>query len=158
MAEGLVERARRMLAQNQYLTLATADASGRPWATTVWYAARQRTQPAEALDLELVWLSHPGSQHSRNLAARPEVGLSIFDSGQPAGTGDGLQVSAVAAEADPSVLDETAAVFSAASLAAGGGPWARADVEGAAVPRLYVARIERAYVLGGRERHELPLA
>jgi hypothetical protein len=156
--ESIVERARRMLTQNQYLTLATADESGRPWATTVWYAAWQRTRPADALDLELVWLSRPEAQHSHNLLVRPEVGISVFDSGQPAGTGDGLQLSAVAAEVDPSVLDETAAVFSEASLAAGGGPWARADVEGVAAPRLYVARVERAYVLGGRERHELPLA
>ena len=153
-----VARARSMLAANQYLTLATADDDGRPWATTVWYAARQRTRPADALDVELVWLSHPAARHSRNLVVRPEVGISVFDSGQPAGAGDGLQLAAVATEVDPADLDETAAVFPQASLAAGGGPWARADVEGAAIPRLYVARLEQAYVLGGRERHPVPLA
>ncbi len=147
-----------MVAANQYLTLATADADGRPWATTVWYAAWQRTQSADQLDLELVWLSHPDAQHSRNLAVRPEVGISIFDSGQAPGTGDGLQLSAVAAQADPAALDETTAVFSEASLAAGGDAWARADVEGPSVPRLYVARIRRAHVLGGRTRVDVPLA
>ena len=158
MDDEWVARARQMLEANQYLTLATADASGRPWATTVWYAAWQRTRPADALDLELVWLSHPAARHSQNLLARREIGISVFDSSQPAGTGDGLQLSAVAAEVDPAGLDEAAAVFSEASLAAGGNAWARADVEGGAVPRLYVAQVERAFVLGGRERHEVPLA
>lgn len=154
----LVGRAQELIAENQYLTLATADATGRPWSSTVWYAARLRPQSARSLAVEFIWLSRPEAQHSRNLVQRPEVGISIFDSAQPAGTGDGLQFAARAELVASTSLDEAAAFFSEVSLAAGGGPWTRAQLEEPAVPRLYVARVERGYLLGGGQRVELPLA
>ena len=154
----LVERAHQLLTENQYLTLATADAEGRPWSSTVWYAARHPSRSPDGLSVEFIWLSRPDALHSRNLLQRPEVGISIFDSTQPAGTGDGLQLAALAGPVPSAGLDEAAAVLSAASLAAGGGPWIRAQVEEPAVPRLYVARVEAAYLLGDGTRVEVPLA
>jgi hypothetical protein len=157
--EGQVERARRMLAANQYLTLATADSAGRPWASTLWCAVWQPTTPPDALDLRLLWLSRAEARHSRNLLARPEVGISIFDSTQPAGTGDGLQLEADAGRVPSAEVDEPVAVLSEASVAAGGGPWDRQKVEGpSAVLRLYAARVRSAYLLGNGERVGLPLA
>lgn len=154
----LVERAQRLLEANQYLTLATADSSGRPWSSTVWYAAWQSDRADDSWALELVWLSMPEARHSQNIESRPEVGISIFDSSQPAGTGDGLQLDARAGLVPDDRLDEAAAVFSAASLEAGGGPWTRAQVSSPARPRLWVARPVAAYVLGGGSRDEVPLA
>lgn len=147
-----------MLQGNQYLTLATADVRGRPWSSTVWYTASQRSRSSAELDVELIWLSRPDAQHSRNLLQRPEVGISIFNSTQPAGSGDGLQFAALAEPVPSSRLDEAAAAFSEASLAAGGGPWTRAQVEEPAVPRLYIARIESAFLLGNGTRVVLPVA
>ena len=64
--------ARALVAENSFLTLATAGADGTPWASPVWFAAR---------DLELfVWASKPGAQHSRNIAENPRVSLVVFDS------------------------------------------------------------------------------
>jgi uncharacterized protein YhbP (UPF0306 family) len=154
----LVSRAHQLLEGNQYLTLATADPTGRPWSSTVWYAARRRSRPADHLVLELIWLSRPEALHSRNLLERPEVGISIFDSTQPAGTGDGLQLAARAEQVPSAELDAAAAVFSEASLAAGGGPWSRAQLEEPEIPRLYVARVVTAYVLGNGDRTEIPVA
>lgn len=153
-----VSLARKLLEENQYLTLATADASGRPWSSTVWYTAWQRTASPQRLAVEFIWLSRPEAQHSINLLQRPEVGISIFNSTQPAGTGDGLQFGARAERVPDDELDEAAAAFSRASLAAGGGAWTRAQVEAPAPPRLYIARIERAFLLGSGSRIELPLA
>ena len=154
-----VTRAQQWLEVNQYMTLATSDASGSPWASTVWYAARQLSRSPESLDVELLWLSRPEAQHSRNLEQRPELGISIFDSSQPAGTGDGLQLAARGELVPPPQLDDRIAVFSEASLAAGGTAWSRARVEGPdAVLRLYVAHVERAFLLTNGDRTELPLA
>ncbi len=89
-----VMRAQQLLEENQYLTLATSDASGRPWSSTVWYTAWQRSRSEEWLAVEFIWLSRPDALHSKNLLQRPEVGISIFNSAQPAGTGDGLQFAA----------------------------------------------------------------
>ena len=156
MSADLVARALRIVRDNQYLTLATADLDGRPWASTVWYTAVDRSTE-ERLALELVWLSWPQAQHSRNLTDRPQVAMSIFDSTQPAGVGDGLQLSAVVEEVPPDELEDAVAAFSTASLAAGGDAWTREQVQEPAVPRLYVARIDRAYLLGGGTRVDVPV-
>jgi uncharacterized protein YhbP (UPF0306 family) len=153
----LLRRADAMLQGNQYLTLATADRVGLPWATTVWYCTSSQTLSPSGLGVELIWLSSPDARHSVNLGERPEVGISIFDSAQPAGIGDGLQFAARAELVPSDRLDEAAEVFSRESLAAGGGLWTRAQVEEPALPRLYVARIERAFVLGNGGRTEIPV-
>ena len=62
------------------------------------------------------------------------------------------------ATADSDGRPWSSTVFSAASLAAGGGPWTRAQVSSPARPRLWVARPVAAYVLGGGSRDEVPLA
>ena len=153
----IVVRARKLLEENQYLTLATSDTTGRPWSSTVWYTAWQRSRSGEMLAVEFIWLSRPEALHSRNLLQRPEVGISIFNSAQPAGTGDGLQFAARAEPVPSALLDEVADVFSKASLAAGGGAWTRVQVEEPALPRLYLARTESAYLLGNGTRVEIPL-
>lgn len=81
--------ARAVLDAAVYVTLATADGEGRPWASPVFFAAEGRRH--------LYWVSSPDVTHSRNIAARPEVALSVFDSGQPPGTGRGLYLAATAA-------------------------------------------------------------
>ena len=79
-AESPADAARRMIEANSYLTLATADASGRPWATPVWFAHAE----SEA-GYEFVWVSKPGARHSQNVAARPEIAIVVYDSTVPVG-------------------------------------------------------------------------
>ena len=67
-------RARAMIDPNTYMTIASADAAGVPWASPVWFAHDQYT--------EFLWVSRPDARHSNNITARAEVGIVIFD---PAG-------------------------------------------------------------------------
>lgn len=90
MSDDLDARARTILDANRYLTLATADAAGRPWATPVFYAVSDYT--------DFYWMSAPGTTHSRNIAVRPEVGAVVFDSTQRPGTGSAVYLTATAAE------------------------------------------------------------
>ena len=65
---GLAATARAIIDASRYMTLATADAGGRPWASPVFYAA--------AGYAELYWISAPGSAHSQNIeiyGAHPAV-------------------------------------------------------------------------------------
>jgi nitroimidazol reductase NimA-like FMN-containing flavoprotein (pyridoxamine 5'-phosphate oxidase superfamily) len=71
-ASDLAAAAREIVESNLYVTLATADAEGRPWASPVWFAHEGYR--------DFLWVSRPGARHSRNLAARPELALVIFDS------------------------------------------------------------------------------
>jgi hypothetical protein len=49
--------------------------------------------------LEIVWLSHPASRHSANLAANPGAAIAVYDSRQEwTGPDRGLQVFGTAGE------------------------------------------------------------
>ena len=73
--------AREIVDSNLFMTLATADAEGRPWATPVYFTPHEYR--------EFFWMSEPGSRHSRHVSARPEVSIVIFNVLDPAGHPDG---------------------------------------------------------------------
>src|SRR5713226_6113742 len=81
--------ARAIIDANLYGVLGTADASGLPWVSPVYYAAAHYS--------EFYWLSSPQARHSLNLAARPQLSLVIFNSQATVGTGQAVYMSAVAA-------------------------------------------------------------
>ena len=81
MNDDLAARGRAIVDDGLYLVLGTADADGRPWTTPVYFAHSGYR--------EFVWVSKPGAQHSRNIEARPEVSIVVFDSTVPIGTGGG---------------------------------------------------------------------
>lgn len=143
------DEARRVLAANRYLTLATADADGCPWATPLWFAtADGRT---------FHWLSRPGARHSRHLAARPSVGLAVFDS--TAAFGEAAALYAEAAAEEVPAPDRAAAleVVAARGREHGLDAWDEARVTGPAPFRLYRARATRVFVLDDRDdRVEVP--
>ena len=96
--------ARAMIDANLYMTLATADSSGRPWASPVYYAvARYR---------EFFWISEPEATHSRNLSSRPDVTIVIFDSTAPINTGRGVYMTAAAKKLGGAELDRGIERFS----------------------------------------------
>jgi pyridoxine/pyridoxamine 5'-phosphate oxidase len=136
--------AREIMDANQYMTLATADGDGRPWATPVWFAHQGYT--------DLFWVSRPDARHSRNLAVRPEVGIVIFDSTVPAGSGQAVYVEALAGELEEAGREQGIAIFSRRSEAQGAGRWGVADVSGPAPLRLYRARASAHFVLDGHDQ------
>ena len=129
----------RIVRANQYMVLATADGAGAPWATPVWFATEDGRN--------LYWVSSPETRHSRNLAARPQVGIAIFDSTQAPGTGKGVYLSAMAAQVAPDELDAGIAIFTAAGLAVGLSAWSVDDVQAPAKHRLYRATAVERFVL-----------
>ncbi|GAA0802770.1 pyridoxamine 5'-phosphate oxidase family protein [Spirilliplanes yamanashiensis] len=141
--------ARALVADNSYLTLATAGADGTPWATPVWYAARDLA--------EFVWASKPGARHSRNIAENPRVSLVVFDSGKAPGEGSALYVAADAALVDDATFADALAVYSGRSVERGLGGWDAARLREPARHRLYRAVVREAYVLDDHdERIRVP--
>ena len=102
--------ARDLIAANRYMTLATADAAGRPWVSPVWFAPD---------DDGFLWISRPESRHSRNLSERPELALVIFDSTARPAERQALYVEAVAQQLDGERLDAAVVRFSEHSVADG---------------------------------------
>jgi hypothetical protein len=134
---------------NSYMTLGTADAAGVPWASPVWYA------PASYR--EYFWVSRPGARHSQNIAVRAQVGIVIFDSTVPIGTGKAVYMAALAEQVkDDGEIARGMSVFSERSLAQGARVWTPEDVDPSGRVRLYRARASEHFVLSPADER-LPL-
>jgi uncharacterized protein YhbP (UPF0306 family) len=145
--EDLGAIARAIIDANLYMVLGTADETGRPWVSPVYYAAEGYT--------EFFWVSSPEATHSRNIAARPQVSIVVFDSQVPIGTGQGVYMSAVAGELEGDDLDRGIDIFSRRSVEHGGREWTLEDVRPSALYRLYRATASDHWVLdpAGRPDH-----
>ena len=141
---------RRIIEANLYMVIATADGEGRPWASPVYFA------PADYR--EFFWVSSPDANHSRNIGTRREIGVVIFDSSVPIGTGQGVYLSAAAELVEGGEVERGIEVFSRRSLEHGGVAWTSADVKPGGPIRLYKATASEYSILAkdGRPDHRIP--
>lgn len=143
--------ARRLIDAGVYMTLATADAEGRPWASPVWFAHEDHAR--------FLWVSKPEARHSRNLAARREAAIVIFDSTPRQGAPEAVYVEAEAELLEDSEDERWIDLFTRRSEGLGWPAWTVEDVRPPAQLRLYLARATAHFVLGaGDERIEVDLA
>lgn len=142
---------RDIIEANRYLVLATADATGRPWSSPVYFAHIGFT--------EFFWVSSPDATHSRNIAVRPEVSIVIFDGQAAIGTGQGVYMSAAAKLLEDGETAPGIEAFSRRSVAHGGLEWTSEDVRPGAGLRLYRATADAHSVLAkdGRPDHRIPV-
>jgi hypothetical protein len=143
MGMDLTAIARATIDANRYMTLGTADADGLPWVSPVWFAAADHR--------EFFWVSTPERRHSRNLAARPQLSIVIFDSTQPVGGAQAVYIAAVAGALSGEAADAGIRVFTGRSEADGLRRWTYEDVAPGARFRLYRAVASEVFVLGPRE-------
>jgi Pyridoxamine 5'-phosphate oxidase len=122
-----------------YMVIATADPSGQPWASPVYFAHSGYR--------EFFWISRPEATHSINLRDRREVGIVIFDSSVPINRGQGVYISGVARELPAHETAEGIELFSKRTVGHGGEEWTVEDVREPAQLRLYQATAEAHYVL-----------
>ena len=132
--------ARSIIEANRYMTLGTADEGGQPWVSPVWFAHSGYR--------DFFWVSSPDAQHSRNIEARPEVNIVIFDSQVPPSRAKAVYVSALADEVSDDELEAGIRVFSRKSESGGLPAYSRADVREPARLRLYRAVAAQHFALG----------
>ena len=128
--------ARSIVDTNRFMALGTADRSGMPWVSPVWYAPVSYR--------EYVWVSRPGTRHSRNLAERPQVAIAIYDSQRP-GSWAAFYMAAVAEELED--IEDALRAFNHRSQAQGLRAWSRAEVVPPGEFRLYRASASEQFVL-----------
>jgi len=94
----------RLLRAHHYLVLGTADDDGQPWVTPVFFAPLEPDR--------VCWVSSPQSRHSRNIASRAAVAITVFDSTVEVGRAeaayfdaDGAQLSSQETDAALNVLN-----------------------------------------------------
>ena len=133
MARGIIE-------SNRYMVLGTAGEDGVPWVTPVWFAQSDYRR--------FIWVSSPERRHSRNVRARPEVSIVIFDSQVAVGSARAVYMSADAKELTGAELERDVAVFDTACQAQGlTRRWALEDIIAPAPFRLYGATVSQHWVL-----------
>ena len=142
---------RDIVEASRYLVLATADASGRPWSSPVYFA--------HIGFAEFYWVSSPEATHSVNIAVRPEVGIVVFDSQVAIGTGQGVYMSAAATLLEGDEAARGIEAFSRRSVAHGARAWTSEDVRPGAGLRLYRATADAHSILAkdGRPDHRIPV-
>lgn len=132
--------ARSILDTVAYMVLATADGDGVPWASPVWFA------PDGYRDL--YWISDPEARHSRNIAARAEIGIVVFDSTASPDTRQAVYLQATAARVDdPGAIAHGVEAFTRASVDQGLGALKIEEVTVGARFRLYRAHVHAWWVL-----------
>jgi Pyridoxamine 5'-phosphate oxidase len=136
----------RLLGQHRYLVLGTADAHGRPWATPLFFAADGEHR--------VVWVSAPDSRHSRNIALRPEVAITIYDTHAPIGGAEALYLEATAGHVADDGRHAALAVLNSRLPASH--QLGTEDLEPSGPLRVYQADITRHFVLirGGDTRFD----
>jgi hypothetical protein len=132
--------ARTIIESNRYMVLGTADEAGVPWVTPVWYAQSDHR--------EFLWVSSPDRRHSRNVVARPEVSIAIFDSTVAVGSARAVYMSARAEQVAGADLERDIARFATAGQTQGlTRRWTAEDVLAPAPYRLYRATVSQHWVL-----------
>ncbi|WP_094677376.1 pyridoxamine 5'-phosphate oxidase family protein [Hydrocoleum sp. CS-953] len=84
----LTEKAKQILNQITYLTLATVDQEGRPWNSPVYYGFDK--------DYTFYWSSWTENQHSQNIINNGQVFAVVYDSTVLSGEGFGVYFQGIA--------------------------------------------------------------
>jgi nitroimidazol reductase NimA-like FMN-containing flavoprotein (pyridoxamine 5'-phosphate oxidase superfamily) len=136
----------QVLGVNRYMVLATADADGTPWATPVYFA------PSD--EMHLYWVSSPEARHSRNIALRPEVAITVFDSQVSIGSAEAVYAEATAVAVDDAGHDRLLEVLN--SRLPPGKTLGADDVRPTGPLQIYCASVSQHYVLvrGGDDRFD----
>ncbi len=135
----LSDLAKSVIDSNKYMVLGTVDSVGDPWVTPVWFATEDYRS--------FFWVSSPGAKHSRNLAAKPQLAISVFDSSVPVGGGQAVYMKGMAKELGGDELVAGVDVFDRVSRRKIAREWTFDDLQGLSLFRLYRARVSEHWVL-----------
>lgn len=127
----LVALVREIVDENRYLVLGTAGPGGIPWTSPVWFAHSGYR--------DFFWVSDPAARHSRNIGARSDVSIVIFDSSRPPGAARAVYVSGSAEVLTGPDAARNIEVYSRRSREQGLPEWTIDDVQHPARHRLYRA-------------------
>ena len=86
MEDPNLEKAKKIIEENLYITIATATKDGKPWISPVFFRYDKT--------YNLFWVSNKNALHSKLIRENPQVAIVIFDSSVPEGQGNGVYFEA----------------------------------------------------------------
>ena len=84
------EKAKKIISDILYITIATVSKDGAPWNSPVYSAFDE--------NYNFFWASDKNGQHSKNIKENNKIFIVIYDSTVPEGTGEGVYIQAKACE------------------------------------------------------------
>ncbi len=157
MLEGLYrtygEMARHIIDQSRYMVIATSDKHARPWAAPVFFAYDDK--------FNLYFISAVDSKHAENISRNPYVAVSIFDSTQPIGMSDGVQIEGRTSVVERSKLKAVidiycSRLFNSANVS-DSSRYNESEYSGASEFRFFKIEVTQAYVTGVDRRVKVEL-
>jgi len=85
-----IHKAKQILKENIYCTIATSTKNGTPWISPVFFGYDESTN--------IYWISDKNARHSQLIRQNPKVAIVIFNSKAPEGKGDAIYIEAEAHE------------------------------------------------------------
>jgi len=101
--EDFAAMAKTIINSTLYMVLGTADESGQPWVSPVYFTASKYK--------EFYWISSLEAKHSRNIAQRSQVSIVIFNSQVPVGKAQAVYMSAAAEELADGNLERSLVIY-----------------------------------------------
>ena len=146
--------ARAIIDSIAYMVLGTADETGHPWVSPVYFASEKYR--------EFYWMSSPDVTHSRNILVRPAVSIVVFDSHVRVGMGQAVYMSAVAGELTGLEFDRGLRIYNGRfsdPAEHGVRIMSAKDVQAPALYRLYRAVVHEHWILdpASRPDHRTPV-
>jgi hypothetical protein len=142
--------ARTIIDSNMYMTLGTANESGEPWVSPVYFACADYR--------EFYWISSPEAMHSRNIGMRPQISIVVFNSQAPVGQGQAVYMSAIAKELTGMEFGRGLAIYNkrfSDPAEHGVRIIESKDLQGSALYRLYRATASEHWLLDPTHRPDL---
>lgn len=131
------ERAKKIIDENIYITLATSSKTGEPWISPLWAIHDEK--------YVYYWGSPVHTKHSQLVLENPRCAVVVFDSRAPEGTGEGVYFAGNAYE----ITDEKELIRIIKMMFRELRPIA--DFTGTAPRRLYKFIPEKAWINAGEE-------
>lgn len=104
MPKDPAERAKEIISKIIYITIATTSKEGLPWNTPVYSAYDEK--------YNFFWTSSLESVHSKNIVNNQDVFITIYDTSDPEGSGEGIYIQAKAYEmTDPEEIEKALHFF-----------------------------------------------
>lgn len=94
----LTQKAKQVISDIIYMTVATADADGEPWNSPVYSAYDE--------EYNFYWVSWAENQHSKNISSNGKAFVVIYDSTVPESTGFGVYMKGSAVQLTKKDLPE----------------------------------------------------
>lgn len=99
------KEAKKIIQNNNYMTISTCDKKGNPWISPVAFAYDSK--------YNLYWASEKSAKHSTLIEKNSNVAVVIFDSSVPEGTGNGVYFIGKAFEVHEKELEKVIKILCA---------------------------------------------